>query len=396
MSAFFPINPGGGAGGGQPQQGNAFVNATINGNGLVLVKGDGSSVRVDLSKIIPDVTNDLIKNITLNNNNLTLETANGAIHNINLKPILNASNVDYDNTTSGLQATTVQGAIDEIDGKANNAYIDASFNNVNGELTLIKQNGQDKVLNLSDLFGVREFSYDENTQKITVLDHNNASVEVDLNVFARLDKDNLFLGHNTFNELILLGKTPFVSTAKSEASTNGHSAGVYCGYRAISTHNNAQAPLQPQYVSAIKIKVINSYAVGDKVDNVYITEIKKVTNRTDDIVGETIVSDGSFIVEEDKDYGKCIYVPVQKTYTEDTYFIIGKKRTRALSECRYIYQSEISECVNNINIDNLPQKDLPLNCTNGNGWIVIHSLVTDDINVREELKRLDDYVPNTF
>lgn len=358
MSAFFPINPGGGAGGGQPQQGNAFVNATINGNVLVLVKGDGSSVRVDLSKIIPDVTNDLIKNITLNNNNLTLEYASGTTHDVDLKPILNAANVDYDNTTSGLQSTTTQDAIDEINNKLNDAYVSSDYTETTGEFDLIKVDGTKDTYRL-----------------------------------AGLDRHNLFLGHNTFNEAFLLGKTPFVETSRAEETVGGHRAGVYCGYRRISTHHNNLPQGTSKYVSAIKIKVIRSFSVGEKVDGVYITEIRKTGDKATDVIGKTIVVDGSFIVEEDNDYGKCIYVPIQKSYTEDTYFLIGKTGSSALSECRYIYDAEKNDCVNNININALPAEGNVLGNVIGNGWIVIHSLVTDDINIREELKRLDDYVP---
>ena len=38
-------------------------------------------------------------------------------------------------------------------------------------------------------------------------------IRIPLDIFARLDEDNLFLGHNMFNEVSLIGKTPFAQTS---------------------------------------------------------------------------------------------------------------------------------------------------------------------------------------
>ena len=237
----------------------------------------------------------------------------------------------------------------------------------------------------------------DDTLQFTQLD--GTVINISLDIFARLDENNLFLGHNVFNEVFLMGKTPFIGTIKSEATTTGHKSGVYCGMRTISTHHDNPPQGASRYVSAIKIKVINSSVVGEKINDVYVTEMKKTSDRTTDIVGRTIVSGGSFIVEDDAEYGKCIFVPIHKDYTEDTYFIIGKKGNSALSECRYNGNHFLIECVNNLNIDTLPTEgDLLGNNGNGNGWIVIHSLVTDDINVRdtfEEIKHLISLLQST-
>lgn len=199
---------------------------------------------------------------------------------------------------------------------------------------------------------------------------------------ASLNKNNVFIGNNTFNELTLMGKNTFAETNRTAEATNGHSPGIYCGYRPVSTGTS------PKYVSAIKIKIANNYAIGDMIDNVYITAVQKSANKADDIIRETVCNGKSFIVEEDNIYGKCIYVPVQKTYTNDTYFLVGKKGNRALSECRYIYDLEKAEAINSLNIDNIPPAGNTLGIsTPGNGWIIIHSLVSDNINVREELNK---------
>lgn len=349
MSAFFPINPGGGAGGGQPQQGNAFVNATINGNDLALIRGDGSSVRVDLSKIIPDITDDLIKNITLNGNNLTLEYASGTTHDVDLKPILNAANVDYDNTTSGLQSTTTQDAIDEINNKLNDAYVSSDYTETTGEFDLIKVDGTKDTYRL-----------------------------------AGLDRYNLFLGHNTFNELILLGKTPFVSTGGSK-QTSAHRVDRYCGDRRVSTHSDGSP--NPKYISAIKIEILPSVDVGETVSGVYVAEITKGNSRLVDIIGDVIVNNGSYLVEQDELGAKVIYVPIRKEYQVDTYFLIGKQGDRNLRESWDAYSPK-EEFVNDFPITNFPQAGTQLNWTTGNGWVVTHGLVTDDINVREELSKI--------
>ena len=200
---------------------------------------------------------------------------------------------------------------------------------------------------------------------------------------ASLNKNNVFTGINTFNEINLIGKTPFVES-NGISQSGGHKNEVYCGRRDVSTHKNNPAS-NKQYVSAIKIRIVNTLNVGDTVTGVCVAEIEKRTSRLDDIVGKTIVFNGTFIVEEDIQYGKCIYVPVQKEYTSDTYFLIGQKGARELRE---YFIADTSLCVNELYIDTLPQEGLELNHIKGNGWLIEHALVDDDINVREKLSQL--------
>lgn len=546
MAGFFI--PGIGQGGGANPNPNpdAFTQARFDAqtNELVLTTAGGVAVRVNLQDLVPNAIQGTINNIQIVGTDIIATTVGGQQIQLPLSQVLNGTDVTF-TPTANINSNTVSDAIVEVDGKINNAYTDANFNIANGELTLTKPNGQDKVLDLSDLMGVREFDYDDATKKITVLDHIGAIVEVDLSMFAEdtdldairekliqnatldgnsivitlndntehrvdltnilggditdvvynernhvltvskknqpdavydlsdligvvsvnydqqtnkitysdkdgvehdvvdlskfvtsvnnqtpdqqgnvtvnaehieyddtninlglsnvqevleyleedkasLNKDNIFIGQNTFNEAILLGKTPFVETSRAEETVGGHRAGVYCGYRRISTHHNNLPQGTSKYVSAIKIKVIRSFSVGEKVDGVCITEIRKTGDKATDVIGKTIVVDGSFIVEEDNVYGKCIYVPIQKAYTEDTYFLIGKTGSNALSECRYIYDAEKNDCVNNININALPAEGDVLGNVIGNGWIVIHSLVEDDINVRDALLSIGD------
>lgn len=207
---------------------------------------------------------------------------------------------------------------------------------------------------------------------------------------ASLNKNNVFVGTNTFSEVNLIGKNPFVESNGIEQS-GGHKNGVYCGRRDISTHKN-NPPQGKQYVSAIKVRIVNSSNVGDSISGICVAEVEKITNRTDDIVGKTIVYNRTFIVEEDKKYGKCIYVPVQKEYTKDTYFLIGQAGSK--KQLREYFIADASLCVNELYIDTLPQEGLALGHNKGNGWLIEHSLVSDNIDIREKLSSISSNLDN--
>ena len=410
------------------------TNVELNDTTLVITKKDGSIENINLKPILT-ATNTSFDNT---GTGLTSQNVQQAIIEINSKINDAYVDVELDVNTNELKFTTASGVEESVDltDILGGDITDVVYNERNHVLTVSKKNQPDAVYDLSDLIGVVSVNYNQQTNKITYSDKDGVEHDVvDLSKFvtsvnnqtpdqqgnvtvnaehieyddtnmnlglsnvqevleyleedkASLNKDNIFIGHNTFNELILLGKTPFVKTNAPLQSGDGHATDRYCGIRTVSTHyNNSQ---QPRYVSAIKIRVADKYAIGDTIDNVYIVEIEKVNNRTDDIVRETIVSNGSFIVEEDNEYVKCIYIPVQKSYNVDTYFLIGKEGDRALRECRYTSLTDIDECVNNLNINALPAKDQPLNHNTGNGWVIIHSLVEDDINVRDALLSIGD------
>lgn len=279
---------------------------------------------------------------------------------------------------------TIDGQKPDIQGN-----VDLTFEKIGNEAVLFVNTHEVGRVDLTQILRAEDILYDasntglafQNVQE--VLDY----LEKDK---ASLNKDNIFIGHNTFNEVNLIGKAPIVKTATNLQAGDGHASNTYCGIRTVSTHHDNTG--DPRFVSAIKIRVDDRFAIGDIIDGIYVTEITKNTSTLDDIVGETISSNGSFIVEKDNDYPQCIYVPVQKEYTGDTYFIIGKKGDRALSECRYSGATNLAQCVNSLNIDALPLQGSPLNRPQGNGWIIMHTLVTNDINVREELSSLNDRV----
>ena len=207
---------------------------------------------------------------------------------------------------------------------------------------------------------------------------------------ASLNKDNVFVGKNTFNEVNLIGKNAFVESIGNIQGT-GHKNNVYCGNREVSTHKNTP-PQGKQYVSALKIRILDSVNIGDTVSGICVAEVEKITNRVDDIVRKTIVSNGTFIVEEDANYDKCIYVPVQKEYSNDTYFLIGQKGAK--SDLREYHLNNPSQCINGLDIDSLPTEGSQLNHNSGSGWLIIHSLVSDEINVREKLNSISSNLDN--
>lgn len=203
---------------------------------------------------------------------------------------------------------------------------------------------------------------------------------------ASLNKDNVFLGKNTFNEGIILGKNEFVSTG-GQKQGSAHKTNIYCGDRRVSTHYDGS--LEPKYISAMKIEVMQSLNVGDIVSGIHIAEVEKRDNRVNDIVRNKIVDNGSCIVELDENGTKVIYVPIQKEYLVNTYFLVGKTGARELRESWDAY-APMENFVNNININDLPATGSPLNAINGNGWIIIHSLTDSEKNIREELEKINN------
>lgn len=116
MGGFFPINPGGGAGGGQNPD-TAFISVQLRGNELVFTRQNGAQVPVGLDTIIPNALDNLVENIILNDKTLVLEKFDGSTVDVDLTPVLAASNISFNNANSGLTSDNVQGAIDELNGK---------------------------------------------------------------------------------------------------------------------------------------------------------------------------------------------------------------------------------------------------------------------------------------
>lgn len=251
MGGFFPINPGGGAGGGQNPD-TAFISVQLRGNELVFTRGNGQTTNVPLSVI----TNGLVEDVELN--------ANGT------------------------------------------------------DLTITKKDGSTKTVDLTPLLGVREFSYDNNTRVITVIDQNGNRVEVDLSKFARLDEDNIFSGDsNIFKELSLglPNKTNYIipSGTYGPAVTQ-----IKTGNRAITSHTVATSN---GYVKNLVARVDN-VTLGEKI-NVNIWEVTKGQDRSQDVPKllhsnlevEVISSTGYFAT------GFAIKCPINKKYNKETYFI---------------------------------------------------------------------------
>ena len=418
-------NRGQGGGGGQPLD-TSFIGATIQNNIITFQRQNGTTHDVNLEDIIPNATKESIKEITVVGKELVLTKVDNSELRVDLTQLLSASNISFNGANSGLGSTDVQGAIDEVKNLidllqaknttthfvADNTEFEQLKNTttfVSGDIVyVINSNGvvdytntdvdnDGKAISLiydEKITGFRVLSRD--SEEI-VLKASSVTVEPTINGLnnvqevldyleedkASLNKNNVFTGINTFNEINLIGKTPFVES-NGISQSGGHKNEVYCGRRDVSTHKNNPAS-NKQYVSAIKIRIVNTLNVGDTVTGVCVAEIEKRTSRLDDIVGKTIVFNGTFIVEEDIKYGKCIYVPVQKEYTSDTYFLIGQKGARELRE---YFIADVSLCVNELYIDTLPQEGLELNHTKGNGWLIEHALVDDDINVREKLSQL--------
>ncbi len=271
------------------------------------------------------IKDQFIKSASLDGNTLKIEKENGSTIDVNLKPILKANNIDYD---------------------------DANTN-----------------LGLDDVQDVLEF-----------LEKDKAS----------LSKNNVFVGTNTFSNVKLLGKNTFVET-DGYWQTGFHPTDRYCGYRSVSTHSDGA--LTPKYVSAIRIDVDEGLDVGDTVGGVHIVEVEKKTSKSTDIVGDKITEGGSFIVEKDSRGQKVIYVPVEKEYTKDTYFLIGQAGLSQMAQTCYLNVPD-DDSINRLMFNDLPATGQPLNHSYGINWVIRHALTNDTIDVREELKSLNNKITN--
>lgn len=208
---------------------------------------------------------------------------------------------------------------------------------------------------------------------------------------ASLTKNNVFVGENTFSDAKLFGKKSFVET-QGQKQIQVHSTGRYCGYRTVSTHSDGS--LTPRYVSSIRIDVHDGLNAGDTVAGVHIVAVEKRADKLTDIVGDKITDGGSFVVEKDSNGQNVIYVPVEKEYTADTYFLIGQSGMAQMAQACYVYTQPTDESINGLLFENLPAKGEPLAHSHGVNWVVRHALTSDTINIRKELEELNKKIIN--
>ena len=324
---------------------------------------------------------------------------------------LNASNVAFNsNNVDGVTANNVQTVIEQVNTTARNSYATSTYDAQTGKLTLTKHNGTSNEYDLatgtvktvnqqpSDGQGnvkvdAEHIEYNNQTSQLT---SQNVQEAIDYleGDKASLNKNNVFIGHNTFNEVNLLGKTPFVETGGANSSSFS-AVGKYCGYRSVSTHRSTTTP-QPVYVSAVKIEVADNLDVEDVVTGVYVVEVQKKANKVNDIVGEKFAENSSFIVEEDSSGRKVIYVPIEKTYTDDTYFLIGKNGRQEFKETFYSDPNDVAtNSINGLDINSLSSKGDELAHDKGIGWVTRHALTNGTVDVREELEALNNKIINS-
>lgn len=143
MAGFFPIHPGIGGGGGQNPD-TAFTGVTIAGNTITFHRQNGQTHPVDLGQIIPDATNESIKEIRVDGKNLVLTKVDNSELTVNLTQLLAASNISFNGANAGLASTDVQGAIEEVNDKFNGYVPLTDVTNVGGV------QGADKVAKLDN------------------------------------------------------------------------------------------------------------------------------------------------------------------------------------------------------------------------------------------------------
>ncbi len=114
MSFFIPSFGGQGGGGVAPAPSNAFTDAILRGNTLILTRDNGGQEQIDLSQIVPT---DTIKKVALKGTNLEITKTDGTVEMVDLKPLLVASEVVFANAGASLNSNNVQDAIVELNSK---------------------------------------------------------------------------------------------------------------------------------------------------------------------------------------------------------------------------------------------------------------------------------------
>ena len=201
MAGFFPINPGGGAGGQNPA--TAFVGAQLQGNTIVFSRENGGVHVVDLATIVPNALNDVVKKVSLVGKDLEVEYVNGTKESFSLSKVLDAVDINF-TPTGNLVSINVQDAIAEISGKVSGAYVNSDFDSQTGILTLIKEDGTRDERNLG--MHVDDARLDVVTNKIHLIKTDGTEVEVDLTPLLVAEKitytDNTNLGATTVQQAI--------------------------------------------------------------------------------------------------------------------------------------------------------------------------------------------------
>ena len=153
MGGFFIPGFGQGGGGGQPAPNNAFVQARFDApNTLVLIDGNGNPTNIPLKELASD--SDIVSGEVVGKM-LQLEKRDGNKIDIDLTRALAANNISFAPIDVGgpneLVAADVQGAIEELNGKVGEAYVDSVYDDDTSELVLIKQDQNESRHKLAHL-----------------------------------------------------------------------------------------------------------------------------------------------------------------------------------------------------------------------------------------------------
>ncbi|MBT8284706.1 MAG: hypothetical protein HKO75_04920, partial [Flavobacteriaceae bacterium] len=160
--------------------------------GNILTLEDGGTV--DLTPFLDNTDDQNITNFSIDASNiLTLTIENGNTQTIDLSGLVGtddqtAAEVNYDNTTSGLAATDVQAALDEVAAGSTDDQNISGSGLAGTNLTIGIENGASEVVDLSSLVGT-----DDQTATEVTYD-NTASGLVASDVQAAIDEINAAAG----------------------------------------------------------------------------------------------------------------------------------------------------------------------------------------------------------
>lgn len=139
-----------------------------------------------------------------------------------------------------------------------------------------------------------------------------SQVEVSMLDFARLDAENEFTEANTFKD-VLINEAFTLGTSDFGTSTGGYNSSTAMGARMISSRLFGDGHIN-------KIIIYGTTSTSIPVSGVTVWPVTKGADRSQDIVGDPIVSGATYQIQVDGEK-RYIEVPINQSFKQDTYFI---------------------------------------------------------------------------
>lgn len=223
-------------------------------------------------------------------------------------------------------------------------------------------------------------TFNKDTNTITLTKQNGTQISLGLGELARLDEDNHFTGDNLFSELFLESKDTYVG----DMNLYGSVAGGFkkTGRRDYTSHSHGN----DGYVKSLLIRVSNGLGTGSTT-SVNVWKVQKGADISQDVV--TKIKDAvSFEIFEYKTGIKCVEVPINELYANETYFIY---QIIPSSHMAYVNITREEDAIYIGDNDDVTPTTIEAN--KNATTIGVYGIIGRDINVRDMLASIsNDFV----